>query len=134
MVDSQPQGETLPEIAARHGRAYDTLRAQWSRHPAWPDPIGKRGRFKIYDPTAVDRVIAEHFERQAAELEPARLYTAQELEDAGIGIKAGTIRADLTRNRWPEPDDTGNGVNRWTGQTVMTAMTGRRGYRRSTEG
>jgi hypothetical protein len=39
--------------------------------------------------------------------------------------------ADLTRGRWPEPDNTENGVNRWTGQTVMTAMTGRRGYRRT---
>jgi len=131
MVDSQPQGETLREIAARYGRAYNTLRAQWCRHPAWPPPIGKRGRFNLFDPAAVDRVVAEHFDRQAVALEPRRLYTAQQLEDAGIGVKAGTIRADLTRGRWPEPDDTEHGVNRWTGKTVMTAMTGRRGYRRN---
>ncbi|MFH9677317.1 hypothetical protein ACH4L5_34290 [Streptomyces sp. NPDC017405] len=59
------------------------------------------------------------------------MRTAQQLEDAGIGIKAGTIRADLTPGRWPEPDDTEHGVNRWYGQTVMTAMTARRGYRQN---
>ncbi|MDT0567902.1 hypothetical protein RM704_10540 [Streptomyces sp. DSM 3412] len=133
MVDSPPQGETLPEIAARHGRAYDTLRAQWSRHSAWPAPIGKRGRFKIYDPAAVDRVIAEHFERQAVELEPRRLYTAREIE-AMTGVSAATIRADRSKGRWPAPDDTSGAAHRWYGETVTTAMTGRRGYRRNTEG
>ncbi|MEE1761188.1 hypothetical protein [Streptomyces sp. SP18BB07] len=50
-------------------------------------------------------------------------------KDAGIGIKAGTIRADLTRNRWPEPNDTDHGVNRWRGTTATKALEGRRGYR-----
>ncbi|MFE9645301.1 hypothetical protein ACFYO0_14530 [Streptomyces sp. NPDC006365] len=67
----------------------------------------------------------------AVELEPRRLYTAQQLEDAGIGIEAGTIRADLTRGRWPEPDDTEGGVNRWYYATVTTALTTRRSYRQT---
>lgn len=129
-----PKPETLREIAARHGRAYNTLRNQWSRHPAWPDHVGRRGQAYVYDPQEVDEVIAEHFEREGAKLEPSRLYTAQQLEAAGIGIKAGTIRADLTRRRWPEPDDTEGGVNRWYGRTATQALEGRRGYRRGTQG
>jgi hypothetical protein len=134
MVEPPTEGETLREIAARHGRAYNTLRNQWSRHPAWPDPLPeKRGRSYVYDPAAVDRVIAEHFERQAVELEPRRLYTAREIETL-TGVTAATIRADQSRDRWPAPDDTSGGVNRWTGATATQALEGRRGYRRSTEG
>lgn len=130
MVEPPAEGETLREIAARHGRAYNTLRNQWSRHPDWPDPVGKRGRSYVYDPAAVDRVIAEHFERPAAELEPRRLYTAREIE-ALTGVTAATIRADVTRGRWPAPDDTSQRANRWYGETITTALTARRGYRRA---
>ena len=134
MVKPPVEGETLREIAARHGRAYNTLRNQWSRHPDWPDPLHeKRGRSYVYDPAAVDRVIAKHFGRQAAGLEPRRLYTAREIE-ALTGVTAATIRADVTRGRWPAPDDTSERAHRWSGETVTTALTARRGYRRSTEG
>lgn len=126
-----PEPETLREIAARHGRAYNTLRNQWSRHPAWPDPVDKRGQAYVYDPSAVDEVIAEHFARADAGLQPRRLYTARDLEAAGVGVTAGTIRADLARGRWPAPDDTEGGTNRWTGATATKALEGRRGYRRS---
>ncbi|MCX4575627.1 hypothetical protein OHB41_21025 [Streptomyces sp. NBC_01571] len=133
MVASQPQGETLREIADRHGRAYNTLRNQWSRHEAWPDPLPeKRGRSLVYDPAAVDRVIAEHFARPATELEPRRLYTAKEIE-ALTGVTAATIRADVSKDRWPAPDDTSGRAHRWYGETVTTALTRRRGYRRSPE-
>ncbi|WP_435643377.1 hypothetical protein ACR9VJ_18185 [Streptomyces sp. H49] len=127
-------GLIAPEIAERYDVSTHTVTKTWTRHPAWPAPAGKRGRYNEYDAAAIDTFVRTHIERQAVTLEPERLYTAQQLEDAGIGIKAGTIRADLTRDRWPEPDDTEHGVNRWKGQTVMTAMAGRRGYRRSTEG
>jgi predicted DNA-binding transcriptional regulator AlpA len=128
------KGETLREIATRHGRAYNTLRNQWSRHPDWPDPLPKkRGRSYVYDPAAVDRVIAQHFGREAAELEPHRLYTAREIETL-TGVTAATIRADVTRGRWPAPDDTSQRAHRWYGETVTTALTARRGYRRGTEG
>ncbi|MEV8600457.1 hypothetical protein AB0465_11325 [Streptomyces griseoviridis] len=125
--------ETFAEIAARAGRPLTTVSKTWSRHPAWPPRLPeKRGRQALFDPAAVDEFIREHIARQAAaELEPDRLYTAQELEDAGIGITAGTIRADLTRRRWPAPDSTDDGVNRWKGRTVTPVMTGRRGYRRT---
>ncbi|WP_216588578.1 hypothetical protein [Streptomyces brasiliscabiei] len=129
MVDRP--GLIAPEIAERYGVGIHTVTKTWAQHPAWPDAAGKRGRYKEYAATAVADFVRQHVERRAVELEPERLYTAQQLEDAGIGIKAGTIRADLTRNRWPEPDDTANGVNRWKGKTVTTAMTGRRGYRRA---
>ncbi|MET8765486.1 hypothetical protein [Streptomyces sp. NPDC004658] len=131
MVDRP--GLITPEIAERYGVSTHTVRNTWVPHPAWPAPAGKRGRYKEYDAQAVADFVRRYIERQAVELEPRRLYTAQQLEDAGIGIKAGTIRADLTRGRWPEPDDTEHGVNRWYGQTAMTAMTGRRSYRRGAD-
>ncbi|MFY3807847.1 hypothetical protein, partial [Escherichia coli] len=83
MVATNEQGETLREIAERHGRAYDTVRNQWSRHPEWPQSIGKRGRSKQYARSAVDDWVRNHITRAAVELEPERLYTAQQLEEAG---------------------------------------------------
>lgn len=133
MVDRPP--ETVAEIAERIGRPLTTVRNTWTRHPAWPEPLEqRRGRWRLYDPAAVDAFVRDHIDRQAAALEPERLYTARELEAAGIGITAGTIRADRARDRWPAPDDTTGGVNRWRGSTVTQALEGRRGYRRSTEG
>ncbi|MFI1535546.1 helix-turn-helix transcriptional regulator [Streptomyces anandii] len=125
-----PQGETLREIAARHGRAYDTLRNHWSRHPDWPAPIGKRGRAKTYDPAAVDRVIRDHFARPSTDLEGRRLYTAREIEQL-TGISAATIRADRSLGRWPAPDDTSSRAHRWYGSTITQALEGRRGYRKT---
>lgn len=72
-----------------------------------------------------------HIARAAVELEPERLYTAQQLEEAGIGITSSTIRADLTRRRWPQPDSTEGGVNRWHGRTVTDTMAKRRSYKRA---
>ncbi|MFG2144118.1 hypothetical protein ACGFRG_07950 [Streptomyces sp. NPDC048696] len=130
MVDRTPEGETLREIAERHGRAYNTLRAQWSRHPAWPAPIGKRGRSYIYDPAAVDAVITEHFARHATDLEPRKLYTAREIE-AATGITAATIRADRSKGRWPAPDDVTGPAHRWYGEKITQAVIKRRSYRRN---
>lgn len=129
MVD-RPTGETYAEIAARHGRAETTIRNQWARHPEWPKPIGKRGRNLIFDPAAVDKAIAEHIERPAAQLEARRLYTAREIE-ALTGVTAGTIRADRNRSRWPAPDDDSGRAHRWYGATVTKALTGRRGYHKT---
>ncbi|MEV0090443.1 hypothetical protein [Streptomyces sp. NPDC050738] len=123
-------GETLQQIADRHGRAYNTLKAQWSRHPAWPDHIGKEGRFYTYDPAAVDAVIAEYFSRPPVTLESRRLYTAREIEEL-TGIKAVTIRADVSRGRWPAPDDISGRAHRWAGATVKEALKGRRAYGQS---
>lgn len=56
----------------------------------------------LFDPAAVDKVIAEHIERPAAELELRRLYTAKEIE-ALTGITAATIRAERSKGHWPPP-------------------------------
>ncbi|MGW4850162.1 helix-turn-helix transcriptional regulator [Streptomyces sp. NPDC004288] len=129
MVDTPPAGETLREIAARYDRAESTVRNQWSQHPAWPTPTGKRGQAPVYDPAEVDRVVREHLGRPAAELEPSRLYSAAEIE-AATGISAGTIRADRSKGRWPAPDDKRGSANVWLGSTVAEAVAGRRAYTR----
>ncbi|MCM8550050.1 hypothetical protein [Streptomyces sp. STCH 565 A] len=125
--------ETYAEIAARLGRPLTTVSKTWSRHPAWPAAIEeRRGRARQYDPDDVDTFVRDHIDRQApAELDPHRLYTARQLEAAGVGITAGTIRADRTRGRWPDPDDTHDGANRWYGATATDALRNRRGYRKA---
>lgn len=131
MVDTL-NGETYAEIAARHGRAVTTVRNQWARHPQWPEPIGRRGRHLIFDPAAVDQVIADHIERPTAALEDRRLYTAREIEEA-TGISAATIRADRSKGRWPEPDDDSGRAHRWYGATVTQLLAERRSYRKSSD-
>ncbi|MFJ5839446.1 hypothetical protein ACIQGO_22220 [Streptomyces shenzhenensis] len=132
-----PDRLITPEIAKMYGVSLHTVTRRRTQHPEWLDRVDKRGRRKEYDAAAVAAVadfVRRHVERQTVTLEPERLYIAQQLEDTGSGIKAGTIGADLTRGRWPEPDDTDHGVNRRKGKTAMTAMTGRHGYQRRTEG
>ncbi|MET7944367.1 hypothetical protein [Streptomyces sp. NPDC005302] len=121
----------VPEIADTYGVSKDTVTKSWSQHPDWPAHVDKRGRFYEYDAEHIADFVRAHVQREPVTLEPTRLYTAKQLEDAGIGIKAATVRADRTRGRWPAPDDTANGVNRWTGATAMRAIEGRRGYRRA---
>ena len=129
MVD--PPRLITPEIAAQYGVSPHTVTKTWAQHPAWPAPVDKRGRYHEYDAQAVATFVRDHIERQAVELEPRRLYTAQQLEAAGVGIKARTIRAGLTRGRSPEPADTDDGVHRRDGATATRALEGRRGYRRA---
>lgn len=131
MVATPSAGETLREIASRYGREYETLRRDWSRHPAWPEPIGTGPHgAHLYDPAAVDAVIAKHFAREAVALEPTRLYSLKEIE-AVTGIKPATVRADVNKGRWPAPDDTSTRANRWLGATVTEAVAKRRAYRSS---
>ncbi|MFF7610731.1 helix-turn-helix transcriptional regulator [Streptomyces lavendulae] len=131
MVATPRAGETLREIAGRYGREYQTLRTEWSRHPSWPEPIGRGPHgAHLYDSAAVDAMVAAHFTREAVTLEPSRLYTAKEIE-AATGIKPATIRADVNKGRWPAPDDTTSRANRWLGTTVTEAVAKRRGYRAS---
>ncbi|MHA4776056.1 hypothetical protein L1085_016290 [Streptomyces sp. MSC1_001] len=129
MVASQPPGETLREIAARYDRAETTVRNQWSTHPEWPAPTGKRGQAYLYDPDQVDAVVTAHFVRPAVELEPGRLYSAAEIA-AATGISAGTIRAERSKGRWPAPDDQRGAAKVWLGATVAEAVKGRQAYRR----
>jgi hypothetical protein len=123
-------GVIAPEIAREHGRSLHTVTKSWMRHPEWPPPVGKRGRYNEYDREAVAAWIAAHAARPSVELEPDRLYTAQQLEDAAIGIAASTIRADRSLGRWPAPDDESDGVARWKGSTAAATMQSRRVYRR----
>jgi hypothetical protein len=67
--------------------------ATWAQHSEWPDKVGKRGLYKEDDAKAVAYVVRGHVERQAAALEPQRLYTVQQLGDAGLGITAAAVRA-----------------------------------------
>ncbi|MFJ1858756.1 hypothetical protein ACIOHA_15775 [Streptomyces anulatus] len=131
MVATPPaEGETLREIADRYGRSHATIANVWSQHPDWPAHVGKRGRAYVYDPAKVDKVVEEHFMRPLP-FEPRRLYTARQIAEL-TGITAGTIRADVSKGRWPAPDDTEGPANRWRGATVTAALAGRQVYRRST--
>ncbi|MEU5111694.1 hypothetical protein AB0G64_09360 [Streptomyces longwoodensis] len=122
---------THPEIAETYGVSLHTVTKTWAQNPAWPAPVGKRGRRNAYAPDDVAAFHRKHVQRPGPHLEPQRLYTARELEAAGVGITATTIRADRSRGRWPEPDDTSDGVNRWRGSTAAQALEGRRSYRRT---
>lgn len=127
-------GVIAPEIAEKYDRSLHAVTKDWTRRPGWPPTIGKRGRYKEYDAQAVDTFVRDHVLRRAVELDVGRLYTAAELEAAGAGITAGTIRADRSRGRWPEPDDRTHGVDRWRGDTAARALASRRGYHRAERG
>ncbi len=101
-----------PEIAEQYGVGIHTVTKSWARHPQWPTSH-KRGRYKAYDAQAVADFVREHVARPLIELELRRLYTAREIADA-TDISEGTIRADRSRGRWPEPDPEGSSdsVNR----------------------
>ncbi|KAB7850143.1 hypothetical protein [Streptomyces mobaraensis] len=120
---------TLPEIAARYDRSLPTIK-RWATEPGWPDAIAKRGRSFEYSPDAIDAWVRKHKLRPPADLEARRTYTAQELEAAGIGITASTIRAERARGRWPAPD-AGEGL--WYGETITDLLAKRRTHRRSTK-
>ncbi|MFR0354148.1 hypothetical protein [Streptomyces sediminimaris] len=123
-----------PEIADAYSVSLHTVTKTWSQHPHWPAPTGKRGRYKEYAAQDIAAFVRDHIERPTVELEARRLYTAPELEAAGIGITAGTIRADLTRGRWPQPDATDGGTNHWYGATATKALEGRRSYHKTQTG
>ncbi|MFF4403812.1 hypothetical protein [Streptomyces sp. NPDC001404] len=124
-----PSGEIVREIAARYHCSETTVK-RWTARPGWPGNVGKRGRWYEYDPAAVDDWVRKNVTRPDVDLEASRLYTAQQLEEAGVGITAATIRADRSRGRWPGPDATDHGVDRWLGKTAQDVLSKRRGYRK----
>jgi predicted transcriptional regulator len=134
MVDRP--GITLPEIAETYGRTYATVRQQWTRHPDWPAPTGKRGRFGEYDPKAVAAWVTAHADRdQDAPIftrDPAGLLTVAEIADES-GLSHRTVRADLSRGRLlpAEGDTVRDGVKLWRRGTIAAQLRKRRGYRRS---
>ncbi|NJP93926.1 hypothetical protein HCN51_31580 [Nonomuraea sp. FMUSA5-5] len=120
-----------PEIAERYGRALTTVTGTWRNHPEWPKPVGRRGRWAEYDADQVDAVVRGHLLRTppAPAANPDELLTIAQIVEV-TGLKRGTIDGDISRGRWPEPDDQEYGVKRWKRGTVDQVMAGRRGYRR----
>ncbi|MFD0468596.1 hypothetical protein ACFQ0B_10000 [Nonomuraea thailandensis] len=100
----EQRGIIAPEIAARYERALTTVTGTWRKHPAWPTPIGRRGRWAEYDAKQVDAVVRAHFlrEQPAPAADPDELLTIAQLVDA-TGLKRGTLDADISRGRWPAP-------------------------------
>ncbi|MFF4989615.1 helix-turn-helix transcriptional regulator [Streptosporangium saharense] len=121
-----------PEIAAKYGRAVTTVTNTWRRHPEWPEPVGRRGRWVEYNATEVDEVVRRLFVREElpAEGRPDDLLTIAEIVEY-TGLKRSTIDADISRGRILPPDEVKHGVKRWRRSTIDSVMKGRRGYRRA---
>ncbi|MFE6225469.1 helix-turn-helix transcriptional regulator [Streptomyces sp. NPDC057854] len=125
---------TFAEIAAHYGKSprYVAENPRWGRHPDWPAPTGKRGRSLEFAPAAVASFVDEHHTRDTVQLAPDRLYTVAEIAEA-TGLRPDSIRADISRGRWPAPDTEGEGQpSLWTGSTVAEHLANRRAYRRAT--
>ncbi|MBD3550875.1 helix-turn-helix transcriptional regulator [Streptomyces sp. SP18CM02] len=122
-------GVTYAEIATHYGLAprYVAENARWGRHPHWPAPITKRGRSAEFNPQDVHTFVQEHHARQAPTLDPSRLYTVTEIA-THTGLSPTTIYADISRNRWPAPDQELDGTRLWSGSTVTSVLAGRRRY------
>lgn len=132
MVEQPAEGETVAEIAARYNVHLTTVQKNWTRHPDWPQPAGKRGRWLVYDPTAVDTWHDTRNARQPAGLLPDRQYTTAEIEKI-TGFTASNIRAALSKGTWPAPEGRDGRANTWSGATVETSIAARRAYNRSDE-
>ncbi|MYX14364.1 hypothetical protein GTY67_13255 [Streptomyces sp. SID8374] len=124
-------GVTYAEIAAHYDLAprYVAENTRWGRHPGWPAAVAKRGRSAEFDAASVHAFVQQHHTRQAPGLDPARLYTATEIA-THTGLSPATIYADISRNRWPAPDQELNGARLWYGSTVTDVLARRRSYGR----
>lgn len=121
----------MPEIAERYGRPLATVRKNWAKHPAWPPPAGKRGQYNEYDADAVDAAVQAITTRPplADDGDPDELLDVNAA--AGYaGLDPSTVYSDISRGRWPEPDDTAHGVSRWKRSTIAAEIGGRRPYQR----
>jgi hypothetical protein len=126
-----PERLIAPEIAARYGRPLTTVQTEWMPDPAWPARAGKRGRWNEYDAAEVAAAVKAITARPPLPGgDPGDLLTIAQAA-AYARISPRTIRSDLSRGRWPVPDDDEHGVKRWKRSTVDRVMSGRRQYRRS---
>ena len=127
------RGITTSEIAARYGRALRTVQDVWTKHPDWPAPTGKRGRWKEYDAQAVDELVRATYLRDPTpdEGRPDDLLTIADIVEY-TGLSRSTIDTDISRRRIPAADDTEGGVRRWKRSTIDAVLSKRRGYRSRT--
>ncbi|MFJ3518408.1 MULTISPECIES: hypothetical protein [unclassified Streptomyces] len=123
-------GVTYTEIAEHYGMSarYLSENPRWGRHPGWPRAIGKRGRTIEFDAEAIARFFGEHHTREATPLDPDRCYTVVEIAEAS-GLQPDSIRSDISRGRWPAPDEMDGDRKLWRGRTVTAHLAGRRIYR-----
>lgn len=130
MVEHPAEGQTVADIATRYGVDITTVRNTWCRHPDWPAPTGKHGRWFLYDPAAVDTWHRTRNARPPAGLLPDRQYTTAQIEQA-TGFTAANVRAELSKGRWPTPEGMAGRANTWSGATVEKAIAARRAYNRT---
>lgn len=126
-----PERLIAAEIAARYSRPLTTVQSAWMTDPAWPAPAGKRGRWNEYDAAAVDTAVRAITSRPQLEGDPADLLTVAQIATA-TGLAEATIRSDISRGRWPDPDEDEHGVKRWKRSSVASVLSGRRQYRHRT--
>lgn len=121
-----PERLIIPEIAEKYGRARNTI-VLWRHKYDWPDPVGTRGRWDEFDADAVDQAVQAIIGTGTADADadPDELLdTRAAAEEAGLS--PATVRADISKGRWPEPDDSRFGTRRWRRSTVREAMMARR--------
>jgi hypothetical protein len=121
-------GVTVPEIAAKYGRPVKTIRT-WMYRYDWPDPVKKRGRLNEYNPGEVEAAVRAIL---ALGGDGADMDELLDMKTAAgeAGISYATVRADISRGRWPPPDEDRDGVKRWTRRTVRQEMASRRPNKR----
>jgi hypothetical protein len=117
-------GLTVPEIARKYGRPEKTVR-WWMFRYEWPAPVRKLGGRDLYDEADVDRAVREILRLGDVDADMGELLDAKGAA-AEAGISWGTVRADVSRGRWPEPDDVRDGVKLWKRSTVRAEVASRR--------
>lgn len=119
-----PEGIIAAEIAAKYGCSLVTVR-RWMTTDEWPAPIGKRGRWLEFDAAEVEGYVA----REAGDGDPNELLTPAQIAQH-TKLAPGTVRSDISRGRFGEPDEDKAGVKRWKRSTIDEKLAGRRRYRR----
>ncbi|MFJ4653891.1 helix-turn-helix transcriptional regulator [Nocardia sp. NPDC088792] len=127
---AQPKALIAAEIAEKYGRSLVTVR-RWMTSDAWPAPLPqKRGRWLEFDADAVEQAYRENFGRDTTTVgDPDELLTPAQISEY-TGLAPGTVRADISRGRFGDPDDDAHGVRRWKRSTVDAKMAERRPRRR----
>lgn len=119
--------ETVPEIAVRYERSERTIE-HWQQNYDWPAPSGKRGRLLTYDQGEVDAAVRAILALGDPDADPDELLDAKAAA-AEAGLAYGTVRAYISKEDWPAPDDETAG-RRWKRSTVRAAMAARRPHPR----